>query len=58
MSAINFKINPIYKRGRKNNKNYSGFLGNFFKDGRNNLIYNKLDLNSEPVVIYGGSYKG
>ena len=58
MSISNFVINFINKRRSKIEKNYPGSLGVFFKDGGTNLIYKKLDLNSDSVVIDGGGYKG
>ncbi len=58
MSISNFLINFINKRRNKIKKNYPGSLGDFFKDGGNSLIYKKLDLNSQSVVIDGGGYEG
>ena len=58
MSVSNFIINFINKRRNKIQKNYSGSLGNFFKDGGNNFIYSKLKLNSDSFVIDGGGYQG
>lgn len=58
MSISEIIINFINKRRNKIQKNYSGPLGVFFKDGGNNLIFSKLVLNSESVVIDGGGYQG
>ena len=58
MSISNFIINLINNRRDRIKKKYPGSLGAFFKDGGNNLIYNKLHLNSESVVIDGGGYEG
>ena len=58
MVISNFLINLINKRRSKVQKNYPGSLGMFFKDGGNDLIYKKLNLNSDSLVIDGGGYEG
>jgi FkbM family methyltransferase len=58
MSISNFIINLINNRRSKIEKNYPGSLGAFFKDGGNDLIYKKLNLNPNSIVIDGGGFEG
>ena len=58
MSISDFIISLINKRRKKIEINYSGALGDFFRDGGNEIIYKRLELDNNSMVIDGGGYHG
>jgi len=57
-SISNIIINYIENRRIKIRKNYPGELGRFFREGGNQLILDKLILDSNSLVLDVGSYDG
>lgn len=58
MSISDFIISLINKRRKKIEINYPGALGDFFRDGGNEIIYKRLELDNNSMVIDGGGYHG
>jgi len=58
MSFSQFLINFIQNRRVKIKKKKIGPIGNFFRDGGNELLYKYLSLDQNSIVIDGGCYSG
>jgi FkbM family methyltransferase len=58
MSISNFILKIIDIRRKREQRNFSGPIGEFFRDGGNELLYKYLNLNTKSIVIDGGCYLG
>jgi FkbM family methyltransferase len=58
MSFSNKIIRYIYKRRSIRQKNNKGPLGQFYRDGGNEILFKYLTLDNNSVVIDGGCYLG
>lgn len=58
MSFSDKIIRYIYKRRSKRQKSNKGPLGQFYRDGGNEILFKYLTLDNNSIVIDGGCYLG